>query len=250
MIHAADAAPPRDVGGGEGTCYPPGMAELLRAVEIETGGKVRASIVWLHGLGADGHDFEPIVPHLGLDGRGVRFVFPHAPRRAVTINMGLLMPAWFDIRAQDFGANIDDAGIRDSAAQVEALVAREKERGVPAERILLAGFSQGGVIALHVALRHPERLAGAIGLSTFLPEAVTERAELHAANAALPVFMAHGDDDPMIPSAWAEQARDRLKELGHPVLWKEYPMAHQVCAEEIADLAGWIGDRLGGVASS
>ena len=227
------------------TCYPACMSGLLRALEIETGGKVRASILWLHGLGADGHDFEPIVPQLGLDGRGIRFLFPHAPRRAVTINMGLLMPAWFDIRAQDFSARIDEAGIRASAAQVEALVAREKERGIPAERILLAGFSQGGVIALHVALRHPERLAGAIGLSTFLPQEVTARAELSAANAALPVFMAHGDDDPMIPIAWAEQARDRLKELAHPVVWKQYPMAHQVCAEEIADLAAWIGERLG-----
>jgi len=221
------------------------MPELLKAVEIETGGKVRASVLWLHGLGADGHDFEPIVPQLGLDGRGVRFVFPHAPRRAVTINMGLLMPAWFDIRAQDFSARIDADGIRTSAAQVEALLAREKERGVPAERILLAGFSQGGVIALHVALRHPERLAGGIGLSTFLPEEIAARAELSGANAGLPVFMAHGDEDPMIPIAWAEQARDRLKELGHPVVWKEYPMAHQVCAEEIADLAAWIGERLG-----
>ncbi|HET8948584.1 MAG TPA: dienelactone hydrolase family protein [Candidatus Polarisedimenticolia bacterium] len=221
------------------------MAELLRAVEIETGGKVRASILWLHGLGADGHDFEPIVPHLGLDGRGVRFIFPHAPRRAVTINMGLLMPAWFDVRAQDFSARIDDIGIRASAAQVEALLARERERGVPAERILLAGFSQGGVIALHVALRAKERLAGAIGLSTFLPGMVLTPEELTPDNAGLPVFMAHGDDDPLIPLAWAQDARDRLIALAYPVVWKTYPMEHQVCAEEIADLATWIGERLG-----
>jgi len=220
------------------------MPELLRAVEIETGGKVRASILWLHGLGADGHDFEPIVPHLGLDGRGVRFIFPHAPRRAVTINMGLLMPAWFDIREQDFSAKVDDIGIRASAAQVEALVTRERERGVPAERILLAGFSQGGVIALHVALRWKERLAGAIGLSTFLPETVTEPSELSQANAALPVFLAHGDEDPLIPLLWAQHARDRLVALDYPVTWKTYPMEHQVCAEEIADLATWIEQRL------
>ena len=221
------------------------MVELLRAVELETGGKVRASILWLHGLGADGHDFEPIVPHLGLDGRGVRFIFPHAPRRAVTINGGLLMPAWFDIRAQDFSAKVDDIGIRASAVQVEALLARERGRGVPAERILLAGFSQGGVIALHVALRFKERLAGAIGLSTFLPGTVTQPDELSQANAALPVFLAHGDEDPLIPLAWAQQARDRLAGLDHPVVWKTYPMEHQVCAEEIADLATWIGQRLG-----
>jgi phospholipase/carboxylesterase len=220
------------------------MAELLRAVEIETGGKVRASILWLHGLGADGHDFEPIVPHLKLEGRGVRFVFPHAPRRAVTINMGVSMPAWFDIRAQDFSARIDEIGIRASAAQVEALLTRERERGVPAGRIILAGFSQGGVIALHVALRQKERLAGAIGLSTFLPEAVTQPQELSEANAGLPVFFAHGDDDPLIPLQWAQHARDRLIALGSPVVWKTYPMEHQVCAEEIADLAAWIEERL------
>jgi len=221
------------------------MPELPRAVEIETGGTVRSSIVWLHGLGADGHDFEPVVPHLRLQDRGVRFVFPHAPRRAVTINMGLLMPAWFDVRSQDFGANIDDAGIRASVGQVEAIVAREKERGVAAERILLAGFSQGGVIALHTALRHPERLAGILALSTFLPQDSSAQDELSAANAGLPIFMGHGDEDPMIPIAWAEAARDRLEGIGHPVQWKSYPMGHQVCAEEIEDIGAWIRERLG-----
>lgn len=220
------------------------MPDLLRAVEIETGGAVRSAIVWMHGLGADGHDFEPIVPHLGLKDRGVRFVFPHAPRRAVTINGGLLMPAWFDVRSQDFGADIDASGIRASVVQVEALIAREKERDVPAGRILLAGFSQGGVIALCTALRHPERLAGVMGLSTFLTAEVLVEGDLSAANAGLPVFMGHGDEDPMIPIAWAAAARDRLLALGHPVAWKSYPMAHQVCAEEIADLAAWIRERL------
>jgi len=220
------------------------MPDLLRAVEIETGGAVRSAIVWMHGLGADGHDFEPIVPHLGLKDRGVRFVFPHAPRRAVTINGGLLMPAWFDVRSQDFGADIDASGIRASVVQVEALIAREKERGVPAGRILLAGFSQGGVIALCSALRHPERLAGVMGLSTFLTAEALVEGDLSAANAGLPVFMGHGDEDPMIPIAWAEAARDRLLALGHPVAWKSYPMAHQVCAEEIADIAAWIRERL------
>ena len=221
------------------------MPELLRAVEIETGGKVRASVLWMHGLGADGHDFEPIVPHLGLQDRGVRFVFPHAPRRAVTINMGLLMPAWFDVRSQDFGADIDAAGIRASVGQVEALLAREKERGVPAGRILLAGFSQGGVIALLTALRHPERLAGVLGLSTFLTAEGTAGTDRSAANAGLPVFMGHGDEDPMIPIEWAEAARDRLQSLGYPVTWKSYPMAHQVCPDEIADIGAWMRDRIG-----
>jgi phospholipase/carboxylesterase len=220
------------------------MPELLRAVEIETGGRVQSSILWLHGLGADGHDFEPVVPHLGLKDRGVRFVFPHAPRRAVTINMGLLMPAWFDVRSQDFGADIDTEGIRLSVGQVEALIAREKERGIPAERILLAGFSQGGVIALCTALRHPERLAGAMGLSTFLTAEALVEGELSPANAGLPIFLGHGDEDPMIPIEWAETARDRLEALDHPVTWKSYPMAHQVCAEEIADIAAWMRDRL------
>ena len=219
------------------------MPELLRAVEIETGGKVRASVLWMHGLGADGHDFEPIVPHLGLEGRGVRFVFPHAPRRAVTINMGLLMPAWFDVGSQDFGSDVDAAGIRVSVGQIEALLAREKERGVPAARILLAGFSQGGVIALLTALRHPERLAGVLGLSTFLTAEGTADSDLSPANAGLPIFMGHGDEDPMIPMDWAEAARDRLESLGYPVTWKSYPMAHQVCAEEIADIGAWMRDR-------
>jgi len=220
------------------------MPDLLRAVEIETGGTVRSAIVWMHGLGADGHDFEPIVPHLGLKDRGGRFVFPHAPRRAVTINGGLLMPAWFDVRSQDFGADIDAPGIRASVVQVEGLIAREKERGVPAGRILLAGFSQGGVIALCTALRHPERLAGVLGLSTFLPAEALIEGDLSSANAGLPVFMGHGDEDPMIPIEWAEAARDRLQTLGYPVTWKSYPMAHQVCAEEIADLGAWIRERL------
>ena len=226
-------------------CYPARMPDLLRAIEIETGGKVLSSIIWLHGLGADGHDFEPLVPHLGLEGRGVRFVFPHAPRRAVTINMGLLMPAWFDVRTQDFGADIDTAGIRTSVAQLEALIARERERGVATERILLAGFSQGGVIALSTALRHPEPLAGALGLSTFLPVESLAEGDLSPVNAGLPIFMGHGDEDSMIPIEWAEGARDRLQALGHPMTWKAYPMAHQVNAEEIADIAAWIRGRLG-----
>jgi phospholipase/carboxylesterase len=200
------------------------MAERLDAIELETGRPVRSAVIWLHGLGADGHDFEPIVPYLGTDDLGVRFVFPHAPRRAVTINMGLLMPAWYDIRGLGAGADVDEKGIRASASALGALVAREKERGVPARHIVLAGFSQGGVIALHAALRHAESLAGIMALSTYLPKMSADPAEMNPANAATPVFQAHGLDDPMIPVEAGEQARDRLVELGLPVEFRTYPM--------------------------
>lgn len=221
------------------------MSDMLRTVEAETGRPVRASVIWLHGLGADGHDFEPIVPYLGTEELGVRFVFPHASRRAVTINMGLIMPAWYDILGLEAGSGVDEKGMRASASQVEALVAREKERGVPAARIVLAGFSQGGVIALFVALRHAETLAGAMALSTYLPDVASRDGELSAANAALPVFQAHGEADPMIPVERGEQARDRLLALGHPVVFKSYPMQHEVCPDEIADVAAWLRERLG-----
>jgi len=221
------------------------MADLLDTVEVETGRPVRAAVIWLHGLGADGHDFEPIVPYLGTDDLGVRFVFPHAPRRAVTINMGLIMPAWYDIRGLEAGSGVDERGIRASAARVEALIGREKGRGLPAARIVLAGFSQGGVIALHAALRHDEALAGAMALSTYLPEVAALDAELSAANAALPVFQAHGVDDPMIPVERGEQARDRLLALGHPVVFRSYSMQHEVCPDEIVDMGAWLRERLG-----
>jgi len=220
------------------------MPDLLKCVEVETGGVVRAAVVWMHGLGADGHDFEPIVPHLGLAGRGVRFVFPHAPRRAVSINMGLLMPAWYDIRGFAPGSGTDESGIAVSAGQIEALVAREKERGVPAARLVLAGFSQGGVIALHVGLRHAERLAGIMALSTYLPEVSGRAATLSAVNAGLPIFQAHGTDDPMIPIVGGERARDHLIALGYPVEFHAYPMEHTVAPEEIADIGAWLRDRL------
>jgi phospholipase/carboxylesterase len=220
------------------------MADLLPTVEAETGRPVRAAVIWMHGLGADGHDFEPIVPYLGTEDIGVRFVFPHAPRRAVTINMGLIMPAWYDIRGLEAGAGVDEKGIRESAAQVEVLVGREKERGVQAGRIVLAGFSQGGVVAAHAALRHGEALGGLLALSTYLPEVTTCDGELEAANAALPVFQAHGTDDPMIALERGEEARDRLVALGHPVAFRTYPMQHEVCPDEIADIAAWLRARL------
>jgi phospholipase/carboxylesterase len=216
-------------------------APLLPCVEIEPAGPVFRSVIWMHGLGADGHDFEPIVPHLGLpETPGVRFVFPHAPRRAVTINMGLLMPAWYDIRDLGSGRNEDEAGIRDSAARITALVDRERERGVPSRGVVLAGFSQGGAMALHVALRHPEPLAGVMVLSGYLVCADALAAEIHDANRRLPIFQAHGTDDPMVPLRRGRETRDRLAALGLAVEWRTYPMAHQVVPEEIADIGTWL----------
>lgn len=223
------------------------MAEILPAVEVQAGRTVRAAIIWLHGLGADGHDFEAIVPYLGLDDVGVRFVFPHAPRRPVTINQGLIMRAWYDIRGLVPGSEPDEKGIRESVAQATALVDRERERGIDASRIVLAGFSQGGVIALHTALRYPQRLAGAVGLSTYLPTgAEALQKERSAANRALPIFLAHGEYDPMIPLEGGEQARQVLEAIGHPVNWNIYPMQHEVHPDEIADLAEWLRGRLSG----
>ncbi|HEX9794544.1 MAG TPA: dienelactone hydrolase family protein [Planctomycetota bacterium] len=221
--------------------------DLLPCVEIETAAPVRASVVWLHGLGADGHDFEPIVPHLGMRPQdGVRFVFPHAPQIPVSLNMGMRMPAWYDIDEADLRRRHDAAGIRASALRIEALLAREKRRGVPAERIVLAGFSQGGAMALYVGLRHAETLAGLVALSCYLVLNETLPAEASAANAAVPVFQAHGTLDPMVPIDRGRDARDRLQELGHPVAWHEFPMQHMVCMEEIEALGAFLRDRLGG----
>ena len=198
-------------------------------------------MIWLHGLGADGHDFEPLVPMLGLPRRrAVRFVFPHAPERPVTINAGMRMRAWYDI-AQLGGGVEDSAGIRASQAQIEGLVARERARGIEPRRIVLAGFSQGGAIALHTGLRHAERLAGILALSTYLPLPGTLEAERSAANAGVPIFMAHGLHDEMIGIERALSSRDALEALGYALAWHEYPMAHAVCEEEVAAIAGWLG---------
>jgi phospholipase/carboxylesterase len=213
------------------------MTTPLDAIEIETAAAPDAAVIWLHGLGADGHDFEAVVPELRLPpGLRLRFVFPHAPVRPVTINMGMPMRAWYDI-LQMGGGKEDEAGIRTSQAQVQALVEREKTRGVAPRRVVLAGFSQGGAIALHTGLRHPERLAGVLALSTYLPLAGTLSGERSAANADLPVFMAHGTQDPMIGIARARESRAALQALGYAVEWKEYAMGHAVCGEEIADIA-------------
>jgi phospholipase/carboxylesterase len=217
------------------------VTQQAAALEIESAPSPDATVLWLHGLGADGHDFEPVVPQLRLPPQlRVRFVFPHAPLRPVTINMGMRMRAWYDI-LQLGGGREDEAGIRDSQALLEALIARERRRGVAAQRIVLAGFSQGGAIALHTGLRHAERLAGILALSTYLPLAGGVAAERSAANLDVPVFMAHGRFDDIIPLERARQSRAALESLGCNVAWREYPMPHAVCGEEIADIAAWLG---------
>jgi len=210
----------------------------MEAIEIQTGSKPAASIIWLHGLGADGHDFEPIVPELKL-AKPLRFVFPHAPVRPVTINQGMRMRAWYDI-LQFGGGPEDDAGIRASQGLVEELIAKEKKKGLPAEKIVMAGFSQGGAIALQAALRYPERLAGVLALSTYLPQAASLQSERSPANQGIPIFMAHGSYDDIIPLRRAEESRKLLEAAGYPVEWHEYPMPHSVCAEEIADMAAFL----------
>jgi phospholipase/carboxylesterase len=213
----------------------------LETVEVEPGKAADASVVLLHGLGADGHDFESLVPELRLPPSwSVRFVFPHAPVRPVTLNGGYRMRAWYDILAIDRSAAEDDHGIRQSAEAIGALLHRERERGIAADRIVLAGFSQGGAMALFTALRWPERLGGVVALSCYLPLASTLTAEAHPANAAVPVFMAHGTMDPIVPSALGEGSRDLLSAGGYDVEWHTYPMPHAVCAQEIEDLRGWL----------
>jgi phospholipase/carboxylesterase len=217
------------------------MSELPATVEVETGASPRASVIWLHGLGADGHDFEPIVPELGLPSSlPVRFVFPHAPVQPVTINGGARMRAWYDVYNLEGVRREDETGVRASGNRVEALIAREKARGVAARGIVLAGFSQGGAIALHTGLRHAERLAGIMALSTYLPLAATVAKEASAANRDVPIFMAHGMYDDLIPLGRAAASRDALAAAEYRVQWQEYRMQHAVCPEEIADVAKWL----------
>lgn len=220
---------------------------LLDCVEHETGPAPAWTVLWLHGLGADGHDFEPIVPELVRPHwPALRFVFPHAPVRPVTINGGMRMRAWYDITGMDFATRADAAGIEDSVRQVEALIAREAGRGVPASRLLLAGFSQGGAITLATGLRRREPLAGLVALSTYLPGGQTAAARREPAAVAQPVFFAHGEGDPVIPIQYGQASAQALEQAGFQVSWHRYPMAHQVCAQEIADLGDWLDRRLTG----
>jgi phospholipase/carboxylesterase len=210
---------------------------MLETIEFETAPNPDAAVIWLHGLGADGHDFEPVVPEIvrGRE-RAWRFVFPHAPHRPVTLNGGMMMPAWYDIVGFDRLAAEDEAGFRDTDAAVRALIARETARGIPSRRIVLAGFSQGGAVTLYAGLRYPEPLAGLMALSCYLPLRSKLTAERSPASAAAPIFMAHGIDDPVLPLALGRDSRDVLKASGLAVEWHEYRMPHSLCEEELGDI--------------
>lgn len=221
------------------------MSHPLDAVVIDAPGTHASSVIWLHGLGADGHDFEPVVPGLGLSrGHGVRFVFPHAPRQPITINGGLIMPAWYDVRDVDLRRTEDAVGIRRSATRINQFIEREMSLGVATHRILLAGFSQGGAIALYCGLRYPQALAGILALSTYLPLSDELAREASGANRATPIFMAHGAADPLIPLYQGKASATRLTNLGYTVEWRDYPMPHAVCPAEIRDIGDWIKARL------
>jgi len=221
------------------------MSKLER-VELATGSRPVGTVIWLHGLGADGWDFVPIVRELALPAEmPLRFVFPHARERPVTINNGHVMRAWYDIAQQDIARVPDERGIRESQREVEALIGEEKGRGIDASRIVLAGFSQGGAIALQAGLRHGERLAGIMALSPYLPLEASLEAEASAANRRLPILMVHGTQDPVIPLPLAEASQRTLAHRGYDVRWKSYPIPHSVCAEEVADIAEFLAQVLG-----
>jgi phospholipase/carboxylesterase len=213
----------------------------LETLQMQSADAPGASLIVLHGLGADGHDFVPIAQQLELSAvGGARFIFPHAPMRPVTMNGGYVMRAWYDIAGTPQARREDEAGLRASQALIEALIAQERERGVPASRIVLMGFSQGCAMTLMTGLRHAERLAGLVGLSGYLPLAASTAAECAPANAGLPIFLAHGRDDPMIALDRATASRDALLALGYPVEWHDYDMPHSVCMDEIDDLNRWL----------
>lgn len=218
--------------------------DLLEAVEIETGKNPAASVIWMHGLGADGNDFVPIVQELDLKGLpSIRFVFPHAPMQPVTINNGYVMRAWYDVSFGDLEGNsrrADEKGVRASQTAVGNLIEREVARGMASENIVLAGFSQGGAIALQAGLRYPQRLAGIMALSTYVPLAESLPQEAASANARTPIFMAHGTHDPVVPYAMGSGSRELLGKMGYNVEWHAYPMQHSVCLEEVQDLSAWL----------
>lgn len=216
-------------------------------MEVAGGEQPDGAVIWLHGLGADGHDFEPIVQELRLKGQAdLRFVFPHAPIRPVTINGGASMRAWYDVMSLDRSGPQDEAGIRESSTTLKKLIEREHERGVAYERIVLAGFSQGGAIAMHTAMRFPHKLAGLMALSTWMPLESTIDAEVirgpESQPRDLPILMAHGSFDPMLPIAAGQHARELMEKAGFKVQWHDYPMAHAVCGEEIAEIRNWLID--------
>jgi phospholipase/carboxylesterase len=219
--------------------------ESAESVVLEPGSPADAAVIWLHGLGADGHDFVPIVEELRLPPTmAVRFIFPHARPRPVTINNGFVMRAWYDITGLGPDRKEDDAGIRESAAVVRGYIEQENAKGVASERIVIAGFSQGGAIALQAALRHPQRLAGVMALSTYLPLRDTVAAEATLANRDVPILMCHGLRDQMVPATLGKASRDLLQSLGYSIEWQAYPMEHQVCMEEVLDISKWLQGRL------
>lgn len=219
------------------------MTAILPHIALESGTQPQHSIIWLHGLGADGQDFVPVADELELP-VAVRYIFPHAPQRPVTINGGFVMRAWYDITRQDIGAKQDETGIRASQTLVEALIAQETTRGIAPSNIFLAGFSQGGAIALHTALRQTVPLGGVLALSTYLPLAETVAREAQAGTRCTPIFMAHGRDDTVVPYALGAASRDALLELGYVVAWHEYAMPHSVCEAELRDIEAWLTEIL------
>jgi phospholipase/carboxylesterase len=223
------------------------MSDYLPAIEVQTSAQPEFAVIWLHGLGADGSDFEPIVPELGLpDDLGVRFVFPHAPMQAVTCNNGYVMRAWYDILDIDgIERQVDEAGILASTEAIRRLIARENQRGIASERIVLAGFSQGGALAYSAGLTHPQKLAGIVALSAYLPAPGLLLPEQLAANRQTPIFAGHGSEDDVVPQQLGINARDRLLEQGYALSWHSYPMPHSVCLEEIADIGRWLAARFG-----
>ena len=218
------------------------LADLDPPVVIEPAKPATAAVVWLHGLGADGRDFEPVAAELGSSGGldDIRYIFPHAPMRPVTINGGMTMRAWYDIAESDFDRRADEEGVRESAGIVRALIDEQIARGVAAQRIVLAGFSQGGAIALYAGLRLALRIAGILALSTYLPATQSLAAQAHAANRDVPIFLAHGSQDPVIALALSERSRVAMTDLGYVVETHTYPMPHSVCAEEIRDIGHWL----------
>ncbi len=223
------------------------MPEILAAVEQQTSPNPEWSVIWMHGLGADGYDFASIVPALQLpDTPGIRFVFPHAPMMPITCNNGYVMRAWYDIiRFDDINRHADEAGIQDSLTAIRALIARENERGIPCERIIIAGFSQGGAMAYTVGLTHPQKLAGIIALSTYIPSLALLASQQSAANCQTPVFAAHGDFDPVVPIQLGDLAKNHVASLGNPLEWHPYPIQHGVSDAEILAIGQWIKARLG-----
>jgi phospholipase/carboxylesterase len=214
------------------------MTQLLDALEICSSKNPDGTVIWLHGLGADGYDFEPVVQELRLP--SIRFILPHAPARPITINNGYSMPGWYDLYGLEAGCPQDEPGIRETQSRIEALIEKEVARGITPDRIVLAGFSQGGAVALHTALRYPHRLAGVMGLSTYLPLKSSLAGEAQDANRDLPVFITHGTFDNVIALDLAQASADCLRQHGYSVTWHEYSMAHSVCMEEIADIRDFL----------